>query len=400
MISAPIQFSRIYSFVRSRQLDGTFPGDPQTGVWGSTFCRVARGWGEVPEEDWPYPSKFAPWPPPEPPGLDEQAKKYRILYYQRITNWYDCRLAIANGFLVNASFEITSQWDHAANGIIEMPPDGAPIVGSHAVLLVGYSDKEEKFHFANTWGTEWGEGGCGYLPYEFFEDWLVEAWILVGVGQVTPGQEPMTAGIKELRWAIPDFAGRIFHAREFYDPRSDERLAWTFAVQDRDYLNVEELFVRSQYRKQGYGSRLLQSLLSLSTEAQLPLRFFIPFSDCKPDNLRVVERLLLKEEYYLFPSGLRWCQFVALHPVRASTTQLRVPSPPALCSPQSRFAGRALALPAVTVSNLDPSDGIVPVSELAELLKQPDWKSESDKGFLAAAKATFHQHASLLRRLA
>jgi GNAT superfamily N-acetyltransferase len=400
MTPTPVQFSRRYGFVRSRQLDGTFPGDAQTGVWGSTVYRVARGWGEVPEDEWPHLTNSEPWPPVEPPGLDERAKRYRILYYQRITDWYECKVAIASGWPVNASFEITKQWDHAENGVIELPPEGAEIIGSHSVRLVGYSDEEERFRFANCWGREWGDGGFGYLPYEFFETWLIEAWISGGVGQAPPGQMTMTAGIEEIRWGIPDFAGRIFHAREFHDTRSDERMAWTFAVQNQDYLDVEELFVRPQYRRQGYGTRLLQSLGALSTEVRLPLRFFIPFADCTPQNLSVVERLLSKEGYYLFPGGMRWSQLVALRPVGVHTLSLRLPAPPALRSPRARLAGNGLILPAINRSDFDPGERVVPVSESTELLKQPDWKSGSDKAFLAAAKATFHQHASLLRRLA
>jgi len=36
------------------------------------------------------------------------------------------------------------------------------------------------FFFRNSWGTDWGNNGCGYLP---FIDWsrVVEAW--VGVSQ-------------------------------------------------------------------------------------------------------------------------------------------------------------------------------------------------------------------------
>ena len=33
---APEPISRRYGFVRSRQLEGTFPGDPKTGVWPIT----------------------------------------------------------------------------------------------------------------------------------------------------------------------------------------------------------------------------------------------------------------------------------------------------------------------------------------------------------------------------
>jgi GNAT superfamily N-acetyltransferase len=208
------------------------------------------------------------------------------------------------------------------------------------------------------------------LPYQFFEDWLVEAWIAEGIGQVPPGQP--TTGIAELSWGTVDFAGRVFHTREFYDAGADERLGWAFAVQGPEYLEVEELYVRPQYRRQGYGTRLLQSLKRLSTEAALPLRFFIPFADSKPENLAVVERLLSKERYYLFPSGLRWSPLVALHPVVAPTLALKLPSPPALCSPRSRLLVGEPVLPANGEIAVGQPDRTLPVSESTGLLKPPD----------------------------
>jgi len=43
----------------------------------------------------------------------------------------------------------------------------------HAVALEGYDTNG--FFFRNSWGLDWGNNGCGYLP---FSDWnrVVEAW--------------------------------------------------------------------------------------------------------------------------------------------------------------------------------------------------------------------------------
>ncbi len=65
-------FSVAYSFIRARQLEGTYPGDPRLGVWGITSNRVRFGWGRVAEEFWPH---FQPeeesrdFHAPEPPGV-------------------------------------------------------------------------------------------------------------------------------------------------------------------------------------------------------------------------------------------------------------------------------------------------------------------------------------------
>ena len=159
-----VQFSRLYGFVRSRQLDGTFPGDAGTGVWPITACRIERGWGMVPENDWPYPARDDPWPPVEPPGLDAKARNYRIVRYQRITTSYEAKIAISRDWPVGASFEITKQWYEAENGVIETPPEGAQIIGSHQVLLVGYSDEKQAFRFRNSWGRAGAIKGMGTFP--------------------------------------------------------------------------------------------------------------------------------------------------------------------------------------------------------------------------------------------
>ena len=41
--------------------------------------------------------------------------------------------------------------------------------GGHAILAVAYDDTSERVTFRNTWGAEWGDGGCGTLPYEYFD---------------------------------------------------------------------------------------------------------------------------------------------------------------------------------------------------------------------------------------
>jgi C1A family cysteine protease len=63
-------------------------------------------------------------------------------------------------------FAFPGQYDHAQGG--------------HAVVAVGYDDNRrigsEKgaFKIRNSWGTGWGEGGYGWLPYAYVESGLAE----------------------------------------------------------------------------------------------------------------------------------------------------------------------------------------------------------------------------------
>ena len=40
-------------------------------------------------------------------------------------------------------------------------------VGGHAVCCVGYDDMKQHFIVLNSWGTEWGDRGYCYIPYQF-----------------------------------------------------------------------------------------------------------------------------------------------------------------------------------------------------------------------------------------
>lgn len=48
----------------------------------------------------------------------------------------------------------------------------------HAVVIVGYNDKRGQFKFMNSFGTDWGEKGFGYLSYKIAGDIIREAYVL------------------------------------------------------------------------------------------------------------------------------------------------------------------------------------------------------------------------------
>ena len=64
-------------------------------------------------------------------------------------------------------------------GKIPYPTSGENILGGHAVVAVGYDDTMKikntnpgetettgAMLIRNSWGTDWGSGGYGWLPYE------------------------------------------------------------------------------------------------------------------------------------------------------------------------------------------------------------------------------------------
>src|ERR1700674_473101 len=111
-----------YGFVRARQLERTFPGDKQTGVWPITQRRISYGWGRPPEENWPYPLPDAVSPSTEPTGIDGIAKDYRSVPYKRVRTIDDCkRILIAGEPKVSVSLDISEKWANPPDGRIPVP---------------------------------------------------------------------------------------------------------------------------------------------------------------------------------------------------------------------------------------------------------------------------------------
>jgi len=66
----------------------------------------------------------------------------------------------------------------------------------HVVAIEGYDTN--RFFFRNSWGPDWGNNGCSYLP---FSDWnrVVEAWVGVS-GRVSDFCQPGPQGLR--CWSI------------------------------------------------------------------------------------------------------------------------------------------------------------------------------------------------------
>ena len=113
-------FSPQYVFMRGRQLEGMYPGEPKTGIWPVTALRVMKGRGVVREEEWPY--DVSVWPPVEPSGLDQLATKTPDFAYQRVGTIEECKSVIGLlGQPAMVSLNISDKWYDAPNGRISEP---------------------------------------------------------------------------------------------------------------------------------------------------------------------------------------------------------------------------------------------------------------------------------------
>lgn len=168
-----------------------------TGDTGA-FLRSTIGalvlFGTPPEEYWPYvtddfdkePTAFCyafaqnyqtiKYYRHDPPGTSKDSLMKRI------------KTHLAAGHPSIFGFTVYSSIDQAQKtGKIPFPCKGEKILGGHAVAAVGYDDKVNikssgkcgiettgALLIRNSWGKGWGDGGYGWLPYEYVMNGIAE----------------------------------------------------------------------------------------------------------------------------------------------------------------------------------------------------------------------------------
>jgi C1A family cysteine protease len=160
--------SRLFIYYNERAIERTINSD--SGAMLRDGMKVLNKIGTCDEVIWPYKIKEFKKQPPSPCFV--QALKNKITQYERIDgrNLYLIKQCLAKGhpfvfgFTVFDSFE--SQ-EVADTGIMPMPTNSERMLGGHAVCAVGYDDATGMIKVQNSWGTEWGDNGYFYMPYEF-----------------------------------------------------------------------------------------------------------------------------------------------------------------------------------------------------------------------------------------
>lgn len=172
----PMIFSPRFVWNLGRKKEKTI--DKNVGMYFQDAMNVMDNIGLVPESDFPFPSfdiqkddnTFKPLYSESPSSsLIAEAKKYHLSKgWTSISSVHAMKNALAHGMpVVFGILVYENLYNVKADGVIPMP--AGKQAGGHAILCVGYDNAKRQFIIRNSWGTEWGDKGYGYLPYDFFK---------------------------------------------------------------------------------------------------------------------------------------------------------------------------------------------------------------------------------------
>jgi GNAT superfamily N-acetyltransferase len=282
-----------YIFLRGLELEGRHPHD--VGAWHVTVRRMEVGEGVPPPED---PARSveidvgAPFPPaPKVPP----ARRMHTFYYRRLRSVAECERYLERVEReVPVCLQLSAGWANPPGGVIPMPAAGEPLLDdTHLVVLDSYAAKDQLFRFENTWGAEWGDRGTGYLPAAYFERYVFECWVAYGVAARVEYHKLTAADDRRnFRWVARDEWERRVYGFEVWDKVEDDRRAWAFVVERDGALEIEDLYVRPEFRGKGYASVLAAKVAALARVTRTALRLWVPFADCRQEDPANYARLV------------------------------------------------------------------------------------------------------------
>ena len=160
--------SRLYIYFNTRDYEGTANSD--AGATLRDTMKMMVKYGACPESMWSYNKCFKKKPTPD---CYVEGEKHQVIEYLRVTHTlYEIKQCLAQGNPVAFGimlFESFMTDEVARTGQAIMPLSTESSIGGHAVLAVGYDEKKKMLIIRNSWGTEWGDKGYFYLPYEYIE---------------------------------------------------------------------------------------------------------------------------------------------------------------------------------------------------------------------------------------
>jgi hypothetical protein len=166
-------------------------GDCSEGTSISEALDLLKRNGGVPLTALPYnPQQCSSVPDSQ--ALGEYADRFKIEGYRSVDgrNEDDVKGQIYSGNVIIFAIDVPKPFDgyRADSPTIDDTDDRGMEFG-HAMVIVGYDDGKQAYHFLNSWGPQWGEHGFGWISYRS----VAALWLAGFVMQVAPPPAPPPA---------------------------------------------------------------------------------------------------------------------------------------------------------------------------------------------------------------
>jgi C1A family cysteine protease len=167
--------SRLFVYYNARLLDDAV--DEDVGAYTRDGIKAVNKYGVCSEAAWPYIiERFANTPSVQ---SYEDARHRLIKKYYRIQNIKDIVDALNADSPVVTSMNVYDSFfelDDGRKTILPMPRANENIIGGHAVSFVGYNLPKRLFLARNSFGTNWGDQGYFWVPFDYAEKDFMDNW--------------------------------------------------------------------------------------------------------------------------------------------------------------------------------------------------------------------------------
>ena len=175
--------SRLYIYYFCRLIENTVNQDP--GCYVRTALTELRTYGVCDETLWPYYISRYPIRPNNVCVRQGLTHIPGFAYMSVNQDINQIKNALAQGYSIICGVKVYQSFESdkaLTTGEIPMAdPQKEPLLGGHAILLIGYDDSTKRFLFMNSWGTSVGDKGFFTIPYDYISrtDLAFDFWVIV-----------------------------------------------------------------------------------------------------------------------------------------------------------------------------------------------------------------------------
>ena len=189
--SNPVDLSRMFLYNATKAFEGRLG---QSGLYTRDAFKVSYKYGICLEEGpqgYPYDLDQDDIDPPEQfyqLAFDRRVQRYEAVVRSSVTDGdkedkiHRIKSALHEGMVVVFGMPVTDSLfnlsGHWSTHQYQLESADNPKVGGHCMYAVGYDANLKLFLCANSWGTDYGDGGFMGLPFDIVDEFFFEAYVI------------------------------------------------------------------------------------------------------------------------------------------------------------------------------------------------------------------------------